>query len=73
MKFLFQCPCCSCFCFMKPKKGKAKVKQVKEVKEEKIEAKIEEKSTKFRGSELSRTEILLSFVTASPLLYAVET
>ncbi|RDX64847.1 hypothetical protein CR513_56546, partial [Mucuna pruriens] len=35
-----KCPCCSCFCFMKPKKGKAKVKEVKETKEEK---KVEEK------------------------------
>ncbi|KAK7335145.1 hypothetical protein VNO80_26921 [Phaseolus coccineus] len=44
MKFLFQCPCCSCFCFMKPKQGKAKVKEAKkEVKETKVEQKVEEK------------------------------
>ncbi|KAK7401808.1 hypothetical protein VNO78_13594 [Psophocarpus tetragonolobus] len=42
MKFLFQCPCCSCFCFMKPKQGRAKVKEIKE-KETKVEAKVEEK------------------------------
>lgn len=50
MKFLFQCPCCSCFCFVKPKKGQAKVKEVKEqkeVKEEVKETKDEEKKTEW--------------------------